>query len=150
MLFHPLVTLAALAMAASWFMPWVDFVIGPSLAPHDVLFEALKADPTSMPLEVLLFAASFAVAAVLALFSLMGAASRTLAWIAVLIPVGLGLRLALEFRSDALSLGLPLPPAETVADGIANLWDFLQFGAYFYVGGALTLLVLAVIDPGKD
>lgn len=148
MRFTPLVTLAALAMAASWFLPWIAGPFGQSLVPHDAIYEGLREDPAGLPLELLVFVASFAVAALLALLALFNSAPRGLAWLAALIPAGLVVRIAIGLRDSVEDIGLPMPALDTVAEAMDYAKEFFDLGAWMYLGGAGVLLILAIIDPG--
>lgn len=149
MLFRPLVILAALAMAASYFLGWMPAPLRGSAVPHDWLTEPLMKDAANAPIEVLIFAASFALAALLAVLGLMGVAPRWLAFLVGIIPVGLMGRLALAMRDGATDIGLPIPSNSTLMEAVELIAKMLEPGAWMYLGGAAVLLLLALIDPGK-
>ena len=149
MRFSPLVTLAAVAMAASWFLPWLGGPFGQTLVPHDAIYDSLIEAPGDLPIELLAFVASFALAGLLAVLALFGMAPRALAWIVALIPVGLVARIVLGLRDGARDMGLPVPAADTVGEALNYAKDFLELGAWMYLGGAAVLLLLALVDPGK-
>ena len=71
--------IVAAVMAASFFLPWVEF-FGESIAPSMIFDEGMP-PLTDMPWQGLAFFASFAIAALAAVLALMGLVVRRNCWL---------------------------------------------------------------------
>ena len=88
------------------------------------------------------------VGALVAFFAVIGWAPRALALIAGLLPLGLGGYVWLSARDKVEALiGVPLPTGDigTIFDGVTKI---AGFGFYLWAGGAILLLIVALLDPG--
>lgn len=143
--------LAALAMVVALFLPWLNPKIpGISLAPWDMVkdlkpsLDTAKAMAKDAP-EMLAFLATFALAAAFFLLALFGLPIRALAFLAGGGAVGMTGYAVLQLKDKAASLGLPVPKAENLAEIAKKLPDLLGMGALAWIGGALVLLLTAMV-----
>ena len=140
--------LAAIAMVAGLFLPWL--VSAPEATPWEVVrrldpeVETLRTLASDAP-ELLAFLATFALAALFLLLAVLGAPSRLLAFLAGGGAGGVGAYGVLKLRDQAGALGLPVPTAENMGDLLPRLPDYLGAGAMAWGGGAVVLLLTALI-----
>lgn len=143
---------AALAMVAGLFLPWLKVAPGADgLVPWRIVrdippeWPAIQEFAAANPPELLAFLATFAVAGLFALLALIGAPSRLLALVAgggAAGLVGWGL---MRMKDQAAALGIPLPTAETLIDYAKASPEVFGMGAFLWAGGALVLLLMALI-----
>lgn len=143
--------LAAIAMVAGLFMPWLKpQVVGLSLVPWDV---AKELDPNVETLQklasdspaLLAFLATFALAALFLALAILGAPSRMLAFLAGGGAVGMMAYAVLRLGDRAASLGLPRPTVDNLGDLARRLPEVAGAGAMAWAGGAAVLLLTALI-----
>lgn len=144
--------LAALAMVAGLFLPWLNpETSGLRLVPWDVV-RAL--DPTmdtaqrflqDSPPELLAFLATFVLAALFALLASLGLPSRPLALLAGGGAVGLIVYGAVRMRDQLQALGLPVPSLDKLPDFLRSAPEVFGMGALAWAGGALLLLLTGLV-----
>ena len=141
--------IVAAVMAASFFLPWVEF-FGESIAPSMIFDEGMP-PLTDMPWQGLAFFASFAIAALAAVLALMGRAAGVLMLIAGGIPFGLIAQQALSARGQIQDLGLPVPSGGDPMEAFEMMRDFIAIGApaYFVAAALLVLIGLARMVRGR-
>ncbi len=148
MLSRPLALVAALAILASLFLPWLSSPFGENVVPWTVL-RALDAEGAQAILadarpETIAYGCSFVMAALFILFALIGRESRLLAFLTGVLPVALvawALFLLLRQPDGSLSF------SGSDTSGVTT--RMLGAGAWAWVLGASTLATLGVVDPGR-
>lgn len=148
MLSRPLAFVAALAILASLFMPWLSSPFGENVVPWSVL-RTLDADGAQALLadagpETIAYGCSFVLATMFVLFALIGRESRLLAFLTGVLPVALvawALFTLLRQSDGGLSF--------SGSDASAVTTRMLGAGAWSWVLGASTLATLGVVDPGR-
>ena len=148
MLSRPLALVAAFAILASLFLPWLSSPFGENVVPWSVLSkldaagaQALLADAKP---ETIAYGCSFVLAALFVLFALIGRESRLLAFLTGVLPVALvawALFLLLRQPDGSLSF--------SGSDTSAVTTPMLGAGAWAWVLGASLLATLGVVDPGR-
>ena len=148
MLSRPLALVAAFAILASLFMPWLSSPFGENVVPWTVLrgldaaeAQAILADARP---ETIAYGCSFVMAALFVLFALIGRESRLLAVLTGALPVALVAWALFTFLRQS-EAGLSFSGSDT--SDIAT--RMLGAGAWAWVLGASTLATLGVVDPGK-
>lgn len=143
--------LAAIAMVAGLFLPWLNpQIAGARLVPWDIVkeldpnAETLRKLATDAP-ELLAFLATFALAGLFLALAILGAPSRLLAFLAGGGAVGMVAYGLLKLRDQIGALGLPVPTADNIGDLLPRLPDYLGAGAMAWGGGAVILLLTALI-----
>ncbi|CAN1566553.1 hypothetical protein MCELHM10_02942 [Paracoccaceae bacterium] len=144
--------LAAAAMLASLFLSWTASALGQSLIPWEWV-QSLGQDQARLmlenaPPEVLVFLASFALAAVFLLMTLIGRESKFLALLTGAGPVGLVAWGIWSTASQIDFAGVPVSSGD-LGDLLAQATDLLGPGAWAWIGGAAVLLLLGLLDPGR-
>lgn len=143
--------LAALAMVVSLFLPWLNPQIsGTSFAPWDLVKELEPSLDTVTQMakdvpEMLAFLATFAFAALFLVLAIFGLPIRSLAFLAGGGAVAMIAYAVLQLKSKATALGLPIPSSENIADLALKIPDYLGIGAMAWAGGAVILLLMALI-----
>ncbi|WP_128515970.1 hypothetical protein [Tabrizicola thermarum] len=149
MLSRPLAIVAAFAILASLFLPWLSSPFGENVVPWSVLSkldaagaQAILADAGP---ETIAYGCSFVLAALFVIFALIGRESRLLAFLTGVLPVALvaWALVTLLRQTDATGLsfsGSDIPEVTT---------RMLGAGAWAWVLGASTLATLGVVDPGR-
>jgi hypothetical protein len=147
MLSRPLALVAAFAILASLFLPWLSSPFGENVVPWSVLSkldaagaQAILADAKP---ETIAYGCSFVLAALFVLFALIGRESRLLAFITGVLPVALvawALFMLLRQSDGSLSF------SGSDTSGVTT--RMLGAGAWAWVLGASTLATLGVVDPG--
>lgn len=143
-----LALLASAAMVVSLFLPWLSSALpGAGFVPWD-LVRALNPDlqtvqrfVTESPGELVAFLATFPLAALFLVLTVVGLPSRLLALVTGGLAtgiVGLGLWRA---REGVQNLGLPLPSGESIQDTAKALSEVMGYGAWAWAGGAVILLL---------
>ena len=148
MLSRPLAIVAAFAILASLFLPWLSSPFGENVVPWTVL-RALDADGAQAILsearpETIAYGCSFVLAAMFVLFALIGRESRLLAFLTGVLPVALvawALFLLVRQADGSLSF------SGSDTSGVTT--RMLGAGAWAWVLGASTLATLGVVDPGR-
>jgi len=148
-MYRTLVILAAAAMLVSLILPWVNLPGVQFIVPWEMLKPLWDQFEWDMPREAMIFAASFAAAAVIVLLAAIGAAPRLLTLIVGLYPFVLAFLAWGQMRDEAAALGVPVPDE---LDPTA-IWDqlspFLGFGIYAYFGGAVVLVLMGLVGGGR-
>ena len=144
--------LAAAAMVASLFLSWTAVALGQSLIPWEWA-QSLGQDQARLmlenaPPEVLVFLASFALAAVFLLMTLIGRESKFLALLTGAGPVGL-VAWGIWSTSSQINFGSVPVSSSDLGDLFAQATDLLGPGAWAWIGGAAVLLLLGLMDPGR-
>lgn len=149
MLSRPLALIAAIAILASLFLPWVSSPFGQNVVPWTVLrdLDAVTAQAIlkdARP-EAIGYGCSFVMAALFVLFALFHRESRLLAFLTGLVPVSLAAwaLVSLITRADMVGLSFSGSDASEVAHRM------LGAGAWSWVLGASALATLGLIDPGR-
>ncbi|MFM7445459.1 MAG: hypothetical protein ACKO2N_16380 [Tabrizicola sp.] len=149
MLSRPLALVAAIAILASLFLPWLSSPFGENVVPWTVLrdldaagAQALLADARP---ETIAYGCSFVMAALFVLFALIGRESRLLAFLTGALPVALVAWAVLTVLRHPDVAGVSLS-GSSVPDIASRM---LGSGAWVWVLGASTLATLGVVDPGK-
>lgn len=148
--------LAAAAMVVSLFLPWLSIPgLGSSFVPFD-LVRGLDPDAqiiqdfvTSAPPLMLAFLATFALAALFVILSVLGAPSRLLAFLAGGGAVGIVGYGFWQAREGALDTGLPLPQTNDLSQIFNSVSDLLGLGAWAWGGGAVVLLLCGLVGFGR-
>ncbi|RMF35243.1 MAG: hypothetical protein D6754_13615 [Alphaproteobacteria bacterium] len=140
----------ALAIAVSFFLPWLNPPLADPVGPHDLFSQLEARQLRELPPGLLLFLGSFALAGLVALLTLIGVCPRFLALSAGLLPLGLIAYVLSQAGRGLERAGLPLPSGadiETVLDALSKV---LELGALSYAGGAVMLVLVALFDPGRS
>ena len=152
-----LAILAAIAMVVGLFLPWMNpETSGLRLVPWDMLkdidltAEAAQKFATESPPELLAFLATFALAALFALLALVGAPSRLLAFLAGGGAVGIVGYGWLKMKDQIAALGIPLDLTGDPMALVQSAPEVLGMGAFAWAGGALILLLAALIGFGDN
>lgn len=149
MLSRPLALVAAVAILASLFLPWVSSPFGHNTVPWSVLrnLDAVEAQAIlkdARP-EAIAYGCSFVMAALFVLFALFRRESRLLAFLTGLVPVSLVAWALVSLITRADMTGLSFSGSE-VSDLASRM---LGAGAWMWVIGASALATLGLIDPGQ-
>lgn len=149
---RPLVLFCAIAMVASFFLPWLAGAIGSGTAPWDT-FKTLDRSQiedllSNLPPSAMAFLASFALAALLVLLGLMGAAPRLIAIVTGAIPVGLAVWALYNASQPGGASGLPIPQGD-FSQVIEQLVEVAGIGAWAWFGGGALLLLLGLFAPSR-
>lgn len=151
-----LALIAALAMVAGFFLPWFNGdTTGLRFVPWDLVkqlepsVETAQRFVTESPPQLVAFLATFLVAAVFALLSLLGAPSRLLAFLAGGGVAGLLGFAVVKMKDQIQALGLPLPSTETMSDFAARAPEVFGIGAFAWAGGGVLLLLAALVGFGR-
>jgi hypothetical protein len=152
MLSRHIALLCSAAILASLFLPWLATPVGDNLVPWDALpgFDrAAVADYLgNAPVEVIVFLASFLLAAFFLVLSLVGLERRSLALLTGAAPVGFAGWTVFQNREGLNLTGLELTMEEATRL-FAQASEVLGPGGWAWIGGAAVLLLLGVFDPGK-
>lgn len=136
--------IVAAVMAASFFLPWVEF-FGESMGPA-MIFDDGAPPIADMPWQALAFFASFAIAALAAVLALLGRAAGALMLIAGAIPFGLIAQQAMTTRNQVQDLGLPLPSnGGDPAQAFDMMREFMAIGLPAYFISAALLVVIGMV-----
>jgi hypothetical protein len=148
MLSRPLALVAAFAILASLFLPWLSSPFGENVVPWSVLSkldaagaQAILADAKP---ETIAYGCSFVLAAMFVLFALIGRESRLLAFLTGVLPVAL-VAWALFTLLRQADGSLSFHGSDT--SGVTS--RMLGAGAWAWVLGASMLATLGVVDPGR-
>ncbi|MEZ5796703.1 MAG: hypothetical protein R3D63_03950 [Paracoccaceae bacterium] len=147
--------LASAAMVVSLFLPWLNPALGAGgFVPWDLVknidpdAETLKKFVTEAPPLLLVFLATFPLAALFALLALVGAPVRLLALLAGGGAIGLIGYALWKLRDQATAMGIPLPTTENLTDYAKASTDVFGYGAFAWAGGAAILLLAALVGFG--
>jgi predicted DNA repair protein MutK len=153
MITKPICILCAAAMLLSLFLPWITTPFGQSIVPWEAFNKLDEASARRLfenaPPAVYLFLGSFAMAAIFLVMSLLNVAQKTFAVLTGLIPVGLVGWAATSAASQFSRSGLPMPQGKDLSEVLSKASEILGVGAWAWIGGAVLLLVLGVLDPGR-
>jgi hypothetical protein len=142
---NPLTIVFGAALAASYFLPWVEGGFSPqSLNPQPTL-QYLQESPPFL----LAFLGTFVLAALVALLSLFGARVRLLTLLAALLPFGLaGYAL---WTAPQLLERYGMPPITST--NLSVIFDQMKavagMGVYAWFGGALGLFLAFLFAPER-
>jgi hypothetical protein len=148
---RPIALIAAAAMVGGFFLPWMSTPAGASLVPWDTVkgLDAAQIQDmlTSLPPEGMAFFASFALAGLLVLLGLMGAAPRLIVLVTGAIPVGFvawGLYTAMN---QGNAMGIPVSGSDPtqIAEEVARMFGP---GAWAWVGGGTLLFLMGLFGIG--
>lgn len=134
--------IVAAIMAASFFMPWVDF-FGESHAPLVFLDDGVQA-LLDGPWQLLVFLSSFALAALAALVALAGRAAGLLMLVAGAIPFGLIAQQVFGVRSQIQDAGFPVPQFDDPVSALNSVREVLDIGAHAYFASAAALILIGL------
>ncbi|MBE2278075.1 MAG: hypothetical protein IAE87_17465 [Rhodobacteraceae bacterium] len=151
-----LAVLAAAAMVVSLFLPWLGTTLpGARFVPWDLIrnlnpdLDTAQRFVVESPGELVIFLATFVLAALFVVLSLIGLASRLLAVLTGGLAVGIVAYGYVRLRDGAIDLGLPLPVNGTAEDLLRLSTDILGMGAWAWIGGAAVLLVAGLVGFGR-
>lgn len=151
-----LAILAAVAMVVGLFLPWLNpETSGVRLVPWDLLkslepnLETARKFATESPPELLVFLSTFALAALFGILALLGAPSRLLAFLAGGGAVGIVGYGALRMKDQVQALGIPVPSMDNLAEFAKSAPEVFGMGAFAWAGGAVLLLLTALIGYGN-
>lgn len=148
---RPLVLIAAAAMVGSFFLPWIAAPTGANLVPWDAVKgldgAQIKDMLTNLPPEGMAFFGSFALAALLVLFGLMGASPRLIVFLTGALPVGLVAWAIYSAMQQGNAMGLPVSGNDLmqVAQEISRM---LGAGAWAWIGGGALLFLMGLFGSG--
>ena len=153
MLFRLLALLCAAAMLASPFLAWLTPPVGEGMVPWHAI-RAMNTDQLQgivqhAPPAAILFIASFLLAAVFVLMTLIGRETKTLAFLTGVAPLGLVAWVLISAYSRAGSANLPIP-SHNLSGGLGAVTDVLGPGVWAWFGSAVLLLLLGLFDPGRQ
>ncbi len=131
-----LAALFAAALIASAFLPVISLPLLAQITPAGTLQDLGLDGLREMALVVQLFYASFPLAALVLLVSLLRLCPGRLALAAGVLPIGVVIYAAFDLDDELRALGLPLRASD--------FSDFLGGGAYLYFGAAVGLAVLGL------
>jgi hypothetical protein len=143
--------LAALAMIAGLFLPWLNpQTSGLGFTPWDLVKELDPTVETAQQLaadapELLGFLATFALAALFCLLAMLGAPSRVLAFLAGGSAVGMLVYAVLQLREQAAAFGIPIPDTSNLVDYAPRIPEIFGMGAMAWAAGAVVLLLCGLI-----
>lgn len=147
--------LAAAAMVVSLFLPWLSAgATGVSFVPFDLVrgldpdVDAVRDFVTGAPPLLLAFLASFLLAALFVLGSVVGLPSRLLAFLAGGTAVGTVGYAFWQAREGALSTGLPVPSTNDLSEIGNAAVQIMGMGAWAWGVGALVLLLAGLVGLG--
>lgn len=144
--------LSAAAIIGSLFLSWVSSALGDSLVPWQSVQsmgeDRIRTLLDDAPPEVLVFLASFALAAVFLLMTLIGRESKILAILTGALPVGLVAWGVWSASTQIEFAGLPVSSGD-LRDLLAQALRVLGPGAWAWIGGGVLLLLLGLLDPGR-
>ena len=155
-----LAILAAAAMVASLFLPWMSLApLAPGgLVPWDLVKEidlsmdGLRQLTATLPWQALLLLATFPLAALFLLLALVGLPVRLLAIVAGGIPIAAIAYAIWDAYSDAQSaaavLGVEVPTGDLVGV-LRSATEHLSFGAWAWGVGAIILFLTGLIGYGR-
>ncbi|MEL6958232.1 MAG: hypothetical protein AAGL89_04690 [Pseudomonadota bacterium] len=136
--------LIAAVMAASFFLPWMEF-FGETMSPVMIFDQDVPWG--DMPWQFYAFLASFALAALGALLALIRQPAGVIMLVAGAIPFGLIGQQVLAARDQVQDLGLPMPGGGDPEDLINNfdvIQEFIGIGLYAYFGAAALLVLFGL------
>lgn len=148
----PIAMLCAGLMIASLFLTWFSSPFGQKLIPWDAIQKlddrALQRLLENSPPELIVFMASFALAGLFLLLSVVGFSSKLLAFAAGACPIGLVGWVAYSIVTRANRSGFPIPQSADLADLLSKVSENIGPGAWAWIGGAAGLALLGLFDPG--
>lgn len=139
----------AAIMAASFFLPWVEF-LGEGMGPTSMFGE--NGLPFSdFPWQAWAFVASFALAGIAFVMSITGRAAGVVMLVAGAIPYGIIAHAALDAKGLVDDTGVPLPSGGSPMDAYNMISDYIAVGmpAYFISAGLLVFIGLARAVRGR-
>jgi len=136
-----LAALFAAALIGSFFLPVIVVPLLFEITPLATMQEVGLDGLAEMELAGQLFFASFPLAALVLLASLLRSSPAALALIAGAVPIGVAIWAALNINDELAKLGLPVRAKDFT--------DFFGGGAWLYIGAATGLVLLALFDRGK-
>jgi len=143
--------LAALAMVAGLFLPWLNpNISGLGFVPWDLVKDLEPSVDTVKTLadrapELLGFLATFVLAALFLLLAILGAPSRALAFLSGGSAVGMVGYAWMQLKGTATAYGIPMPDAENMADYAGRIPEIFGTGAMAWSGGGVVLLLCGLI-----
>lgn len=141
--------LVAAVMAATFFLPWVEF-FGNEIGPM-MLLDPPNGAEISLDWRGYAFLASFAIAGLAALLALAGRAAGVLMLVAGAIPFALIAEQVMGARQQLDNLGLPIPRGSNPMEAFDRVREFLAIGAplYFIAAALLVLIGLGRTVTGR-
>lgn len=151
-----LALLAAAAMVVSLFLPWLNLgQIGTGFVPWDLIknldpdADALTRFASDSPPALLVFLATFALAALFLVLSVLGLPSRLLALLTGGAAAGVVGFVFLRARQGVLDLGVPVPSGNDLSELGNQATNLMGLGAWAWGGGAVILLLAGLIGFGR-
>ncbi len=142
-----IVILAGAAMSASAFLNWMSAPFAGGFTPWDALGPVLGPDA---PLEVWIFAGTFALGALAALVALLGRGSGLIPLLAGLAPFGAAIWNQFQVN-DALGLvGMNLWDfRDGMGDTMGQMMELVDIGFYAYWISAVLLIIAGLSGGGR-
>lgn len=149
---RPLVLFCAALMLGSFFLPWIALPPGPSIVPWDG-FKGLDSTQiqdllSNLPPEGMAFFGSFALAAILLLFGLMGASPRVIVFLTGALPVGLVAWGIYTVMNQGNAMGIPVSSGD-IMQAVKELSGLIDFGAWAWIGSGGLLFLIGLFGSGK-
>jgi hypothetical protein len=142
---NPLSIVFGAALAASYFLPWVEGGFSPqSLDPQPTMAWLREAPP-----PVLAFLLSFALGALVALLSLFGARVRLLTLVAAVLPFGLAAYGLWTAPQVLESYGMPPVSGTDLSAIFDQMRAVAGMGVYVWFGSALGLFLAFLFAPDR-
>lgn len=141
-----IIILAGAAMAASAFLNWMSAPFAGGFTPWDALRPVLGPDA---PLEVWIFAGTFALGALAALLALVGRGGRPVALLAGLAPFAAAIWNQMQVNDTLGVVGMNLWDfRDGMAGAMGRMVDLVDIGFYAYWVGALVLIIAGLAGGG--
>jgi len=140
-----IVILAGAAMGASAFLNWMSMPFAGGFTPWDALRPVLGPDA---PLEVWIFAGTFALGALAALVAVLGQASRLITLLAGLAPFAAAFWNQTQANNTLGLVGMNLWDfRQDMGNAVGQMMEIVDIGFFAYWGGAV-LLIIAGLSAG--
>jgi len=141
-----IIILAGAAMAASAFLNWMSAPFAGGFTPWDALRPVLGPDA---PLEVWIYAGTFAFGALAALLALLGRRAQLITLLAGLAPFGAAIWNQMQVNDTLGVVGMNLWDfREGMGGAMGQMMDLVDIGFYAYWVSALLLIVAGLAGGG--
>jgi len=152
MLSRQIALLCSVAILASLFLPWIITPLGTNHAPWNALpafgSEEMEEYVRNASPQVLVFLASFILAAFFLFLALFGREKRFIALVTGAVPVGFAAWAIWQARAQ-LNLTEIEGTMEDANRLFAQASEVLGPGGWAWIGGAALLFLLGLFDPGR-
>ncbi|MCB6179652.1 hypothetical protein LHP98_16135 [Rhodobacter sp. Har01] len=151
-----LALLAAAAMVVSLFLPWMNLgQAGSGFVPWDLIksldlsTDALQSFASESSPALLVFLATFVLAALFLILAILGVVSRGLALVTGGAAVGVVGYTFFQARQGALDLGVPVPGTNDLSEIANQATGLMGLGAWAWGAGAVILLLAGLVGTGQ-